>query len=297
MVMRILSVVLVGLVGLAPLRAIAQESDAPDAPAQPALVPQPAETAREPEQPAADLPTPSAIIDRYIEAIGGRERYFAQTNRILEGTSMTKPGSAFSLITIWQSRDNRLRLRSEKPGATWLDLHFADDAAWMIDGRGRISLLGGAVLLDMADSADFYAYADPDKRYESLTTIGVEPFEDRLAYKVMCRTIYHKDEALYFDTKTGLLLGLETTQATNEGIKPITVLLQDYKPYGGILFPTRIIQRGQDGTTTFQFSKIRVDVEDFVAIEMPEVVARRVEEIRQQKESSADNPPADASGG
>lgn len=261
----------------------------------PAWSAQPADPpAQVPAQPAADLPTADALIARYVQAIGGEDRYFAQTNRIMEGTSLTDPGGAFALVTMWQAKGNRLRLRTEKPGAPWMDLHYMDDAGWMTDGTGRIALLGGAVIFDLADSADFYNFADPQHRYTELTTTGREAFDDHDTFVVKGSTVYHKDETLYFDAKSGLLIGVRTTQTTADGVKPLTVHIQDYKPFGGILFPTRLIQQTDNGTTTIRFNKIRVNVEDFKPIEMPEVVAKRVEQIRKQEqaEQAEQTPPA-----
>lgn len=240
------------------------------------------------KQQKQNLPSAESIFERYVEAIGGREKLMALRNRVHEGLLSESSSGAQKWLTMTYVAPNKLRIEIEEPGGTTYDIVYDGEIAWLDAGEKGQDLLLGPMLIDLSNDADFYGEANYKERYLHVETEVQQQFKGRDAYYVKYRTrLGSKPGYSIFDVESGLLLGTRTFQAKGEDVQEVQTYIAGYKEYEGVLLPTEIVQTDENGDrTTFVFRRTRVNVPDPATFERPEAIeqkAARLEETFQQQ--------------
>lgn len=79
-----------------------------------------------------------------------------------------------------------------------------------------------------------------NKDYQ-LSIKGIEPIEGKDAYAVAVKTPAGREYTNFYDVATGLLVKKSMVQESPMGTMNINVSVGDYKPFNGVLIPTRIV--------------------------------------------------------
>lgn len=236
-----------------------------------------------------DWPEPQAIFDEYIQAIGGEEAVRAHTARIIEAT-ISGQDDYFALMTMWQRAPRQIRIRVEAPGTPRQEIHFDGDYAWVRIGERPHQLMAGRQLLDLWETADFYADAAPDERYRELETIGIETFDGYECYAVRYVSKVNKPGVLFFDINDGLLRGQRTFQADGDDWQALVVYRRDYREQEGVLYPMTYIQETSAGRTSIRYQSIRINPERMPSFEMPSQLRRELEQMRREQPETPEMP-------
>ena len=156
-------------------------------------------------------PAARKIIDRAIEAIGGRSRR--------EGISSTRSqarlgmGDAEALIDLTTMEGDRVRIRYTTEYQGRLDLmEIGCDGAqgWRIDPPdGRVTVITPKTANEFARSFDFQALIrEMDLRFREPRLLPPDTFEDRPC-QVLAMRNDDQDVRIFFEESTGLPLALE----------------------------------------------------------------------------------------
>jgi hypothetical protein len=191
--------------------------------------------ARELEKEGA-LPEASAILDRYVEATGGKQAYDAIENCVVE-ERLVHVGREVedTAITYAALPDKRFtEIRSEFLGDV---LSGCDgETVWYLS-----DMVGAVVQEGAAKSAGLHAAAFlwPARwraLYEEVECTGKALVEGRSCYRLRMTTVAGQEETRYFDEESGLLLKTETTRLFS-GLPPMPmeVLFGDYRRVDGLL--------------------------------------------------------------
>jgi hypothetical protein len=208
-----------------------------------ARAPQVPATAQPPAQPAAPVKLPPAaeILARHIEAIGGRDALLTVSSRHVSGTiSMPSAGLSGS-FEMFEAKPNKAVMRITIAGVGEMHEGFDGKLGWSINPMSGPSILEGKLLEEKKLDADFFGDLEPEKRYTSMTTSDRVDFEGRPCYKV---TLVRRDggeDVQFFDASTGLRAGTMVTRESQMGPVNATVAEGDYKRFGRLLFPTKIV--------------------------------------------------------
>jgi hypothetical protein len=191
-------------------------------------------------QPREPLPTAKQVVSRYVNAIGGEEVLRRQTGRAFTG-AMTFPGNPVPApFAEYAAPPSSYRLIVDIPEAGAYEEGVTNGIGWSVDPRGGATLLEGTRLGVILLRADFYAELDYSKNYRSMRVVEKTTYNDRPAYRLELETMFGTVIDEFFDTETGLLLGSTTKEPLPNGrTLTIRMLLDDYKEYGGRLFPLR----------------------------------------------------------
>jgi hypothetical protein len=79
-----------------------------------------------------------------------------------------------------------------------------------------------------------------NKGYQ-LSLKGIEAVEGKDAYALAIKSPAGREFTNYYDVASGLLVKKTMTQESPMGTVNVNVTLSDYKPFGGLLVPTRIL--------------------------------------------------------
>jgi zinc protease len=104
-------------------------------------------------------------------------------------------------------------------------------------------------------------------QFTSMRWRGIQSIGDRRAYVVIGTTADNRQERLFFDTQTGLLLRRISYMATLIGLIPEQTDFEDYRDVDGVKFPFTIRVSSIDvgnpvSTRTFSEMKLNAAVND-----------------------------------
>jgi len=189
-----------------------------------------------------NLPSVDQVLDRYINALGGRQAIQRVTSRVVTGTQYVPTGPGGSVPTPGTVEQDlkapNMVLNVYHTAAYTISDGFDGKTEWSQDLRGRVT---EPVKFDQTRArrnSDFYMALDLKQQYAKMEVKGVERVNGRDAYVVEGTPQDDAPEQLYFDVLTGLLIRKQTVIPTLLGLSPFQVNYDDYRDTGsGVKFP------------------------------------------------------------
>ena len=252
----------------APALLIAQGTPAPQPPAaQPPAAQPPAAPPK--TAAAAKLPSARSIIDRYIEAIGGRKAILSHSSSRATGT-MTVPSSGISgTLEVYGARPNKSLVKITMGGIGEITEGFDGKIGWSMNPMTGPRLTEGKELAEKAFDADFYSDLHEPGRYVSMTTVDQVEFDGRPCYKISLVRKSGGEDFDFYDVKTSLKAGAMGTRESQMGPMSVTQIQTDYKKFGGLLVPTTMKQSAMGVQHTLALNVIEFDTVDPSVFELP----------------------------
>lgn len=225
----------------------------PTPPATGAKLPAPA--------PTAALPSARSIIDRHIEAIGGRKAILSHTSSHATGT-MTVAGSGITgALEIYSAKPDKSLVKINLGGIGEVVEGFDGVHAWSISPMTGPSLTQGKELEEKKFDANFYSDLHEEGRYASMKTVEKTTFDGRPCYKVSLTMKNGSEDIDFYDVQTGLKAGAIVTREAQMGMGPMSVtqVVLDYKKYGSILVPTTLKQTAMGVEQVLKLTAVEFD--------------------------------------
>ena len=210
---------------------------------------------------AKDAPTADALLDRYVEAIGGAAELQKVKTREATGTMVSEQGKTFTTTEI-QKTPNLFVTKFSSA-----DLNrssgFDGTSAWQKWGAQAFvqrDIEGDRI----ARSGEFWIDTDVKKLYPRRVVTGIEKVNDEEVYVVRLGGVGNVGETLYFSKATGLLLRRVVLTRTPVGRLPQETDFSDYRDVDGVKEPFTITRRELNARQTIKFTEIKhnVTVED-----------------------------------
>jgi len=200
---------------------------------------------------AADsLPTPDAIMNRYIEVTGGKKVYDARKSEIAHGRLEYTAIGIKGTITRYAAVPDFYYASLDIEGLGKVEMGVNKGIAWensavlgprVKTGEERGEAIREAVLDSTVGWRRLYPKAE---------TVGTETIDGEECYKVVMTPLEGQPLNRFFQKKSGLEVKTTTIGVTQMGEIPIELMVSDYKNLGGILTPARVTQKagGQEFT-------------------------------------------------
>jgi len=223
---------------------------------------------------AADLPSAESVLDRYVEATGGKAAYAVRKSEVARGTMEFAAQGLKGKVIRYVGGQNRYRATIELPGIGAMDMGYKDGIAW------QDSVLSGPRILEGAEKAEAMkdATLDPEYRWRDLyskaETTGEETINGEACYRVTMTPKGDDPESWFFSRKSGLLLKIATVTSTQQGDVPVEIFYADYKMFGGVLKPGKETQKvaGQEIVLTMESAEVNTEI-PAIQFNLPEGVA------------------------
>jgi len=209
---------------------------------------------------AEPLPTVDQVLDKYMQAMGGRAAIEKLKSRVMKGSQVTADGTTIPVETYQAAPDKVVSiLTTPKQGVMMSG--YNGHVAWVKNQRGQREL-SGAQLAQMKRSADFYSDLKFKEIFPGLEVVDREKVGDRDAYVLASQASPTRIEKLYFDTQTGLLLRIVSITQTMLAPIPEQTDFEDYRDVDGIKLPFTIRQSGVDARNgwTRKYTEIKQNV-------------------------------------
>ena len=213
---------------------------------------------------AQALPAAEVILDRFVEATGGKAAYQQHRTEILTGTiSFPAQGLNGSLTRYAAAPDKEYSVVELGPIGK-IESGVSAGIAWEKSTLLGARLKSGEEKSQAARQARFNAPLDWRAIYVKVETAGTETVRDEECYKVVLTPTAGKTESQFFSKKTGLLVKTIATAASPMGEIPVEVELSGYQQFGGVLYPTRSRQKagGQDMEITITGVRLNEAIPD-----------------------------------
>jgi Photosynthetic reaction centre cytochrome C subunit len=216
--------------------------------------------------PAQGVPPATQILDKYIQAVGGAQRWAAVTSFIATGTSLGYEGlgGGGSFTILGQRPDKRTTKIEfkEHPERGDSTRTFDGKEGWIKSPR---SLLGQFQLTGTEwDGARLDALlAFPDQIKTALTNWKVGSLEsmgDKDVQVLQGSGPRGLLATFYFDKDSGLLIREVRYGTSPIGHVPIQMDFSDYRDVNGVKFPFKYQFSWLDGRDQFQLSEVRTNV-------------------------------------
>ena len=232
--------------------------------------------APKPEQKPADtanLPSARSIIDKHIDAIGGRKALASHKSARLKGTMSMPANGMTGNLEIQTARPNKSVMKLTIEGVGSIEEGFDGERGWSVSPMTGPMLTTGPELEERKFDSDFDGGLRDDSRYEYMKTAEKTTFEGRPVYKVVLKRKGGKTEDIeYYDAETGLKAGGEVTRNSPMGAVSVVSIQSDYKKFGDVLQPTTLKQKVMGIEQIMSFTSIEYDVVEPTAFEIPAAV-------------------------
>src|SRR6267378_7346000 len=212
------------------------------------------------------LPKPDAIIDKYVQAVGGAQRLANITSFTATGTSIGFGGfGGGGAVQIYaKAPDQRSTIIEFKdaPGRDASIRSYDGKIGWI---KTPLTVLGEYQLngseLDGARLDALLSFpAQIKQALTNLRTIDPATIDDRDVDVVQGNGPRRLFATLYFDKQTGLLVRMVRYGNSPIGRLPTQIDYSDYRDVGGIKMPFRFTFAWLDGRDAFQLNEVQLNV-------------------------------------
>jgi len=196
--------------------------------------------------PEADPPPANELVERYIEAVGGREALDALHSRVASVRLVTdlewdRHIYEVDTLSVYGFSSGEYLVVTRTPDGVILE-GFDGVEEWKIDPDGRVQGRNPRVFRDTW-------MTDPQfplklyREYPEMRSTGVEQWNEDTVYVVDVGD--EESHRLGFDPETGLLIRLG-----------YHIWLEDYEEVDGVLMPQRVVHGRKGGSSTFVFESV-----------------------------------------
>jgi hypothetical protein len=209
---------------------------------------------------AADdaLPKAETILDHYVEVTGGKAAYESRKTEVATGTVEFAAQGLKGTLTRYAAAPDKSYSIIELEGIGKMEQGTVNGMAWDKNPMITPRIKSGVEKAQGIREGMFNGPLNWRKVYAKAETVGVENAEGEECYKVTLTPFEGKPETGFFSKKSGLEIKRIITVASPMGEMQAEAVAQDYKDFGGVLQPTKMLQRvaGQELVITIQSVKI-----------------------------------------
>ena len=210
------------------------------------------------------LPSADEVFSKYIAAIGGQANIDKIKSRMVKGTVSQPNGGPITFESVQAAADKFHILATVGDGK--VERGFNGTVGWE-KSASRVRQLSTGEVAQMQGSVGLLRNINLKEQFASTRVRTGEKIGDRATFMVIGTTAHNRQERLFFDTITGLLLRRITYMTTLLGLIPEQIDFDDYRDVDGVKFPFTVrvssIEVGNPvSTRTFSEMKLNAPVNE-----------------------------------
>lgn len=207
------------------------------------------------------LPKGEAILDKYVEATGGKAAYAKVHNSIAKGRMEILGQGVKGDLTVYSAEPTKMYSVFEIAGVGKIEEGTDGKAAWSLSALQGARIKEGEEKALALRSANFNSHVNWKQSYKSVETTGKETMGGKPCYKVLLTPLEGKPETQYYEQDSGLLVRQTGSVKTPMGEIPVDAAVGDYRAESGILMPHLLKQSVAGQQLAFTFASIQFNVE------------------------------------
>jgi len=213
------------------------------------------------DQPAADLPAAKVILEKYIEAIGGRAKLETIKSR---QSTITMDIAAMGMkadISLLQAEGGKFLNISDIPSMGKVEQGSNGTTFWENSPMAGPRLLEGPELAMTRRTSALNAELNYEKLFKKIETVGIEAVNDRPHYKVALTPEEGAPMFQFFDKETGLMSKTAMTMQMQMGEMAVESFISDYREVDGVKLPFSTSQKVQGVEMKMTVKEVKNNVE------------------------------------
>lgn len=216
-----------------------------------------------PQKPAAKadaMPSVDQILDKYVQALGGKAAIEKLTSTVITGTFDLPAMGMSGPLEVYAKAPNKNATIINLAGFGVVQFGFNGTIGWSKDPQSGLREMTGAELADAKRDSEFYRDIKLKQLFPKMTLTGKEKVGEREVYVIEATPADGKPEKMYFDTQTGLLLRLDNDRESPQGSAHVETYFEDYKETGGVKTPFTIKIVRPDLSFTLKTTEVKQNV-------------------------------------
>ncbi|HXG67075.1 MAG TPA: hypothetical protein VNO70_18370 [Blastocatellia bacterium] len=213
------------------------------------------------KKPDAAMPTTDQILDKFVQASGGKAAIEKITSRTQKGTFDLPAMGASGTVEIYEKAPNKTVAIIDITGFGVIREGFNGTVAWAEDPQQGLREKTGAELAAAKLDSVFHRPLKLKELFPKMTLKGKEKVGEREAYLIEATPAEGSMEKWYFDTQTGLLIRSDSERESPMGKMPVETYLEDYRDVDGVKLPHTIRQSTPAFAVSIKISEVKQNVE------------------------------------
>jgi zinc protease len=212
---------------------------------------------------ADDLPKGETILDKYVEATGGKAAYAKIHTEISTGTMSLGAMGIKGQVTAYQAEPNKQLVEVNIEGIGKVLEGTNGEVAWGLSAMQGPRIKEGEEKAKSLESARLNGEAQWRDLYKSAETTGVEAIDGKDCYKVVLTPKSGGSPVTkWYDKESNLLVKTTATLKTAMGEIQSESVTSDFRKEGDILVPHKTVSRamGQEFTITIDSVKHNAEI-------------------------------------
>jgi outer membrane lipoprotein-sorting protein len=208
----------------------------------------------------ATHPDAGSVIERYLEASGGRAHLSSIESLHATGTVTVPDQGLDGRIEVWLHADGRSRATLEIDGLGTVEEGTLPDLAWENSLMGPRIKRGEEKALALRNAA-IEPLLDWRDRYESAEVEGMVSVGDRKAYRLVLTAPGGAEETRLIDTESFLPLGTEQTLDSPMGEIRTQSRVLETRTVDGLVYPVKVEQTAAGMRMVLELERLELDAE------------------------------------
>jgi|HubBroStandDraft_6_1064221.scaffolds.fasta_scaffold461414_2 hypothetical protein len=209
---------------------------------------------------AADpLPSAESILDHYVQVTGGKQKYEKRKSEIAHGTLEYTALGIKGSITRYAAEPDKYYASLDIEGLGKVEMGVSGQVAWENSALLGPRVKTGVERAEAIREGNMNSTLNWRKLYPKVETAGIETIDGEECYKVVMTPAEGQPMIGYFQKKSGLQVKMTTVSSTQMGDIPVELIASDYKDFGGILEPSKVIQKSGPQEFTMTLESVEVN--------------------------------------
>jgi hypothetical protein len=205
------------------------------------------------------MPSAEAVLDRFTEVTGGKEAYAKRKTEIMTARMDFAAAGLAGKITRYAAEPDQYYSTMELPGIGAVEMGVNGGVAWEKSAILGPRIKTGAERAEAIREATLNSTANWRKLYPKVKIDGTETVDGEECYKVVMQPTEGNPITTYFQKKSGLAVKMTTVATSQMGDVPVTIIVADYKNFGGVLAPAKTTQKAAGQEFTITVEKVEVN--------------------------------------
>jgi outer membrane lipoprotein-sorting protein len=210
---------------------------------------------------ADDLPKADTILDKNMEATGGKEAHQKVKNRVTKATIEISAAGLKGEITIYAAAPNKLYVVTELTGVGKIEEGSDGKVAWSVNPMTGPRIKDGTEKETALRRADFEGESNWRKHTKKAESKGEDTVDGKACYVIEITTDEGQTKTHYYDKSSYLLIKSSGTEKTPNGDIQIESIFSDFKKVDGITMPFKTKQSALGTEFTVTIDKVEHNVQ------------------------------------
>jgi len=190
---------------------------------------------------ADELPKGDAILDKYVEATGGKAAYSKLHSQVVNGTTEFKTMGMKGKMSVYTAEPDKHYTEIELTGIGKIQEGSNGDVVWSYSAMQGPRIKEGDEKAEAMLQGKFNSELNWRDLFKSAETVGTEQVDGKDCYKVVLTPKSGPPMTKWFAKDTGLLMKMAMTSKTPMGDIQSDSTYSDYRKEGDVLVAHKVV--------------------------------------------------------